>query len=458
MNSRTLTNHLPHHWLMAALIVSLSTACTPPRAIFAQELTSSMLLRPHIESLNAQHDDVSKAIEIFKTGDFIQAKKLLGSVCKADTSLPPSDLLLATMFQAAGRPNLARVELENAIQSRPNDPGALLIFAESAMQNGRYAEAKILLERAAQLTTQLSNNAYRKQNIQNRIALNSAAIAEYRNSWSEAADLLKPLAVQEPGNSNVISRLSRSLFKSGKPDEASTLLKKHWNENKTTTQRPEITMAVLFQEANNLKKAEELMVAASELEAENAVNQTTVARWALDNGKLELAKKCVDRALKSQPNLDTQLLSALVARYQKDYEAAQTILESAHLESPANLGIILELAMTLSDIKGEENRGLQYAQLAVKIQPDLRQPAGRNAAMSLAWLLYRFGGQAESEKILQNVLMAGPISTECNYFAARILMNKNRSASKQLFEEIIKSGRQFPNFDEAKDLYEKTIW
>ena len=84
-----------------------------------------MLLRPHIESLNAQHDDVSKAIEIFKTGDFIQAKKLLGSVCKADTSLPPSDLLLATMFQAAGRPNLARVELENAIQSRPNDPGAL---------------------------------------------------------------------------------------------------------------------------------------------------------------------------------------------------------------------------------------------------------------------------------------------------------------------------------------------
>jgi hypothetical protein len=96
--------------------------------------------------------------------------------------------------------------------------------------------------------------------------------------------------------------------------------------------------------------------------------------------------------------------------------------------------------------------------LAVKIQPDLRQPAGRNAAMSLAWLLYRFGGQAESEKILQNVLMAGPISTECNYFAARILMNKNRSASKQLFEEIIKSGRQFPNFDEAKDLYEKTIW
>ncbi|MDB4371286.1 hypothetical protein N9Z44_04215, partial [Mariniblastus sp.] len=193
-----MTNHLAHHWLMAALIVSLSTACTPPRAIFAQELTSSMLLRPHIESLNAQHDDVSKAIEIFKTGDFIRAKQLLGSVCEADISLPPSELLLATMFQAADRPNLARVELENAMQSRPNDPGALLIFAESAIQNGRYAEAKILFESAAQLTTQLSNNAYRKQNIQNRIALNSAAIAEYRNSWSEAADLLKPLAVQEP--------------------------------------------------------------------------------------------------------------------------------------------------------------------------------------------------------------------------------------------------------------------
>ncbi|MGB2498433.1 MAG: tetratricopeptide repeat protein [Mariniblastus sp.] len=449
---------LAFHWLMAALIFGVSSVGTLPQVANSQELTSSLLLRPHIENLNAKHDQVTQAIEIFKTGDFAKAKELLDSVCEADTSLPPAELLLATMFQAANRPNLARTELENAMRNRPTDPGAILIFAESAIQNGRYAEAEILFERASQLTNRISNNDYRKQNIQNRIALNSAAIAEYRNSWGEAADLLKPVAAKDPDNSNVISRLARSLFKSGQSDESLTLLQKHWNENKKTTQRPEITMAVLYQEANNLKKAEELMIAASELEPENAVNQTTVARWALENGKLDLAKKCVDRASQTQPNLDTQLLSALVARYQEDYETAKSILESAHLESPANLGIILELAMTLSNIKGEENRGLQYAQLAVKIQPDLRQPAGRNAAMSLAWLLYRFGGQEESEKILQNVLRAGQISSECSYFAARILMNKNRSASKQLFEEIIKSGRQFPGFNEAKDLYEKTIW
>jgi hypothetical protein len=105
-------------------------------------------------------------------------------------------------------------------------------------------------------------------------------------------------------------------------------------------------------------------------------------------------------------------------------------LESAHLESPANLGIILELAIALSNIKGEEN----------------------------AWLLYRFGGQVEAEKILQNVLRAGQISSESSYFAARILMNKNRAASKRLFEELIKNGRQFLGFNEAKTIYKTIIW
>lgn len=67
-------------------------------------------------------------------------------------------------------------------------------------------------------------------------------------------------------------------------------------------------------------------------------------------------------------------------------------------------------------------------------------------------------GKAEAEKILQNVLRAGQISSEISYFAARILMNKNRAASKQLFEELIKNGRQFPGFNEAKTIYKTTIW
>jgi hypothetical protein len=68
------------------------------------------------------------------------------------------------------------------------------------------------------------------------------------------------------------------------------LLKKHWDTNQATTQRPEITLAVLYQEANDLEKAEELMVTASEFGTENAINQIMATRWALENGKLKLAK------------------------------------------------------------------------------------------------------------------------------------------------------------------------
>jgi hypothetical protein len=78
--------------------------------------------------------------------------------------------------------------------------------------------------------------------------------------------------------------------------------------------------------------------------------------------------------------------------------------------------------------------------------------------MSLIWLTYGFGDPMGAEKILQNTPMAGQISLECSYFAARNLMNKNRLASKQLLEEIIKDGRQFSGFIEAKSIYETSIW
>lgn len=170
MNSHNFFNDVARRRMFAALVFICTISGGADRSVNSQELTASILLRPHIENLNAKHDDITKAIEVFKTGDFIQAKQLLDSVCLADTSLPPSRLLLATMFQAANRPVLARAELENASRESPADPGAFLIFAESAIQNGRYSEAEILFDRANQLATKVTNNDYRKQNIQDRIA------------------------------------------------------------------------------------------------------------------------------------------------------------------------------------------------------------------------------------------------------------------------------------------------
>jgi Tfp pilus assembly protein PilF len=115
--------------MFAALVFIYTIGGGLDQSVNSQKLTASILLRPYIENLSVKHDDITKAIEVFKTGDFVQARQLLDSVCLADASLPPSKLLLATMFQAANRPVLARAELENASRENPTDPGAFLIFA-----------------------------------------------------------------------------------------------------------------------------------------------------------------------------------------------------------------------------------------------------------------------------------------------------------------------------------------
>ena len=424
----------------------------------AQEMTAQSLLQIYVAKLDTQHDDVSRALTVFKQGDFIKARKFLETVCTADPALPPARLLLARMFDAANQPVLARAELERVSQRHPTDPGPHLIFAELALSERRFSDAELSFRKARELASKFTANDYRKSNITMRVNQGLAAIAEAREQWPEAVKLLQPVLDMKPGDSSVVARLARSLFKSGDPDGALAVLKKHWSSNKQKIQRPEITMGLFYQDAKDKAKSAEMMKLAAESDVGGAATQSAVAHWALENGELELAKTCANRAWLVDSTLESRMLVALVARYEKDYPKARAMLERIHLESPANLGAMLELSIVLSNIKGEENRGLQFAQLASKLQPDLRKPAGRNAAMSLAWIMFRFGGQAEAEKILQQVLVAGPISAESTYYAAKILISGNRPVAKKLLEEVLENGRMFPDFEDAKKLYENTIW
>ena len=149
---------------------------------------------------------------------------------------------------------------------------------------------------------------------------------------------------------------------------------------------------------------------------------------------------------------------ALVARYRGDFTEARKLLESVHLESPANLRAVIELAVVLNHIKGNENLSLQYAQVAVKLQPDLRNPGGRGAAIILAHILSQYGGEREAQQIVAKVLAAGSISNESAYLSGMILMETNRKAAKELLRQAVESERYFPGYKQAKDLYENTVW
>lgn len=422
-----------------------------------QEMTAKSLLTAYVETVDQRHEAVTEALAVFKTGDFEHARQLLDEAVETDSGLPPAGILLTRMFIAAGQPGLARTELDRVALEHPDDPEAYLGTAEVAVAQKRYADAELAFRRATELGKEAPLSPYRTKNMLMRIRLGLAAISESQENWSDTVEHLKPIVDADIRNSDAVAMLARSLFKIGERGSAFRLLQKHWETNKAGIQRPELTQGLFFQEAGDKEKAAQSIKIAAERDIANVSTQSFVATWALEQGDFELAESCAGRALKlSGSSIQSRLLMALVSRYKSDFPAAREMLESVHLESPANLAAVIELAIVLGNIVGMENQSLQYAQVAVKLQPDLNQPAGRNAAMTLAWVLNNLGAQADAETIVLRVLSAGPVGVETSYYAGKVLIaGENKAAGRRLLKQAIDSGRVFPGYADAKAIFDQ---
>ncbi len=135
----------------------------------------------------------------------------------------------------------------------------------------------------------------------------------------------------------------------------------------------------------------------------------------MDTNNLTLAKENADEALKLDPaSLDALLYVGLVARFNNDLPAAEKAFSEAHSQSPTHLGALTQLCLALVDQTDEtkKQKALEYAQMNVKMHSDLNQPAGREAAVTLAWVLSRLGrdGQCDAH---DSTTVAGRWQPEC---------------------------------------------
>lgn len=421
----------------------------------ADEMTTQSLLAPYVERVGEEYDDVTAALTVFKNGQFDDARELLQKAIAASPQLPPAGILLTRMFMAAGEPTRGLAELQRVAEAYPQDPEAFLGITEVAIAQGRFADAELALNKAVQLNADSNMAEFRKTNIVLRIRLGQATLAEHREDLSEAARHLQLIVDQEIRNRDAVLRLARSRFKLSEHNAVTDLLQKHWETNKTSIQHPQITLGLLWQESGHRQRAATCIQSAADQDRSSIATQSFVTTWALESGNMELAESCAERSVAlSNSSIQSRLLLALVSRYRSDYTAARTLLEEVHLESPANLAAVIELSIVLSHIEGMENRSLQYAQVGIKLQPDLRMPAGRNAAVALARILHKFDGESHAEEIIHQVLKAGPISVESSYYAAMIVVEKNPDAAKQLLQQVIKSDRIIPDIAAARALLE----
>jgi tetratricopeptide (TPR) repeat protein len=427
--------------------------------LIGEEMTAQSLLLAYVESIDQRHQAVSEALTVFKNREFDQARSLLAKAVEADPALPPAGILLTRMYMAANQPSLARAELDKVSLEHPDDPEAYLGNGELAVGEARYVDAELAFRKAAELSNKKKFSAYRLKNFSLRIRLGMAAVSEGRAKWDEVIRHLQPIFDEEVKNSEVASRLGRALFKVGKPKESLAVLQKSWDVNKQGMQRPEIMIGMLFQEAGEHEKAAQSIKIAAQRDKDGVGTQSFVVSWALNKGDLALAQASADRALIiSNSSLQSRQLVALVSRYRRDFPAAREMLESIHLESPTNLPAVIELAIVLINLPGQEKTALEYAQVAVKLQPDLNAPAGRDAAITLAFVLHKMKAQAEAESIVSQTLSVGmPVGTETLYFAAQVLLagDKNKETGMNLLEKVVESDAAFPGKDKVKALFEK---
>ena len=217
-------------------------------------------------------------------------------------------------------------------------------------------------------------------------------------------------------------------------------------------------MAVLYaQDEEKLPNAKKLM----ELAAERAVPEDlkthlAVAQWGMQNGYLDLAKQGAAKAVKvDRDSPEAMLAAGLVARFEGNAEAAEQAFQAVLVKSPSNFAAINNLALTLiaEPDEAKRKRALQYAQLNQRAFSDARTPAGREAAATLSWVLYKLGRDADAERAILQVLRAGGVSNESAYHAAKILAARGHNKqAKQILDPLLKTRGQFPGRRDAESL------
>ena len=422
----------------------------------AQNITAQQLLQNAVDA-PGNYPDVDDAITRFRNRDFAGAKQLLDRARSSHPELPPSGVLLGQLFLAANQANLARETLEGVVKSDPSDPEPFLVFGELAFRGRRFADAGLLYEKANELAQSFSgSNAKRKTNLQLRALSGLAGVAQARADWQTALRHFQAMDALSPNNADVQAGLARSHFELGDESKAYELFGKIWNANREGT-RAEVRMGLLYYRAKNKQRAASLFKHATDRGSNSLRTQLEVANWALEANELELAKTAVDRAMKLDPNsVDANLLAGLAARFDRDYPAAETAFEKAHLLRPASFQAVKNLALSLIEQVEESKRvrALEYAQLLSSANSDLQQTNGREAGITLGWILFRLGREVEAERaVAQVVRVGGAISPEGAYYAARIYQGRGQpQTARQILGPALRQTAAFPSRRDAEDL------
>ncbi len=398
-------------------------------------LTTENLIGGAVSMSGKSYPEVDKAITRFRNGDSQGAMEFLEQAKKKYSKLPPSDITMAKMQMAARNAKAVRFLLESAVKNHPDDPEAYLLLADQAFIGGRTTEAQALFELAAPLIKKFDENKKRKQNFSIRVIAGRSAVAERRQQWERAYQLLKEWIVIDPESAAAHQRIGIVLFRLDKSREALEEFTKAQELNPEVS-HPFIVLGQLFSQSGEKEKAQKSYEKAYRDNKSDARVAQAYAEWLIQEDKLEEAQAVAATLRKQSPNDKTALLlDGIVAYMQGDAERAEQaltkILSINHADPTATN--LLALLLIESDDKADKERALKYAQVNAE-----RFETSVQTNVTLGWVLYRLGRANEANAALQKGAQSGQLQSDSAYLIARIMseQGKNEQAIKAL-EQVL---------------------
>ena len=431
-----------HRWviLLATIAVYLWTTTT----------WSQATLTPAGRAAESGDKELESALTKAREGRVDEALGLIKQKAVKHPEWPPPQVILARILFSINQGAAARRALEQAAVEAGDHPDVYLNLGATALGDGRFSDAQLNFEKALSLIPRDRLDTEKTKISRREVLAGLAAVSETREDWKSTQERLARWLELEPKNGQIRQRLGRALFRLGRFDDAFAAFKQAALDT-PELEPASVSMAWLYGQQGDQKKAEEWFDHAQKAEPKSARVRLSHAAWLLDRGRPALARTEIDQAKKLDPDLkDAEKVRALVSWYLRDLAGAEAILEPMHHDAPADSVVANLLALTLieQDDKAKQSRGLQLADVNAQQFP--RSP---EIQATLGWALYRAGRLEPAEQKLRAAVAGGRTTPDIVYFLARVLADKGHTDdARKLLQSATNSTGAFAHRDAAATL------
>lgn len=412
-----------------------------------------------LAELEAQANPATlKAIDLYVEGDAEGAYRLFKQVYDANPDSDPPGVLLATLHSHAGRYLEMRRCLERTAEDYPTDPEAFLQLASVDVQEGRFLEAELLIERAERLIEDYPKRrpetTSRADYFREEALTARANLAEKKGNYEAAAELVKKVIALNPENAQARWNLGYLAMKRKDYDAAeeafdaaAKLNPKLWSGWLQVLSALDRDDQIDEATARLAAKADQI---AKATKPELAQLARLYMRWHKLEDALKIARDFEER--NEERDIDRWILAGWLALYANQYAAAEGFFRNATLIDPENFEASNGLALALLDQSNKEKLGQARVIAARNYRA---HPDSRDAAATYAWCLFLSGNGKESDAIFQPMLESGELTATIAYYLAEIANARgDADLARNLLSLALSKKANFPKRAAALELSE----